>query len=60
MAVPRKKVSRRRRGNRRASDALKPQALVADKDSGTLGRPHHINLVTGAYRGHQVLDSKAV
>ena len=60
MAVPRKKVSRQKRGNRRASHALKSQVLIADKETGSLSRPHHINLVTGAYRGHQVLDPKTV
>ena len=60
MAVPRKKVSRRKRGNRRANDALRQHNLVVDKETGELRRPHHINLVTGAYRGHQVLDTKAV
>lgn len=56
MAVPRKKVSRMKRGNRRSADALKASSYVEDRDSGELRRPHHIDLKTGMYRGRQVLE----
>ena len=55
MAVPRKKVSRMKRGQRRAHDALSAPAYVEDKDSGELRRPHHIDLKSGRYRGRQVI-----
>lgn len=55
MAVPKSKVTRSKRGMRRADDALKAQAIRED-DEGKLHRPHHINLETGRYRGRQVLD----
>lgn len=58
MAVPRKKVSRMKRGNRRSADALKRPTYVEDKDSGELRRPHHIDLRTGMYRGRKVLEPK--
>ena len=58
MAVPKRKVSRAKRGSRRAADALKKPAYVEDKDSGELRRPHHIDLKTGMYRGRQVLEPK--
>ncbi|MCG8444720.1 MAG: 50S ribosomal protein L32 [Hyphomicrobiales bacterium] len=58
MAVPKRKVSRMKRGNRRSADALKQPAYVEDKDSGELRRPHHIDLKTGMYRGKQVLEPK--
>lgn len=58
MAVPKRKVSRARRGQRRAADALKKPAYVEDKDSGELRRPHHIDLKTGMYRGRQILEPK--
>lgn len=58
MAVPKKKVSRMRRGNRRSADALKQPTYVEDKDSGELRRPHHIDLKSGTYRGKQVLEPK--
>lgn len=58
MAVPKRKVSRHRRGNRRSADALKNPTYVEDKDSGELRRPHHIDLKTGMYRGRQILEPK--
>lgn len=58
MAVPKRKVSSHRRGNRRSVDALKSPTYVEDKDSGELRRPHHIDLKTGMYRGKQVLEPK--
>jgi large subunit ribosomal protein L32 len=58
MAVPKRKVSPARRGQRRASDALKNPTYVEDKDSGELRRPHHIDLKTGMYRGRQILEPK--
>lgn len=56
MAVPRKKVSRMKRGSRRSADALAAEVYVEDKDSGNLRRPHHIDLKSGKYRGRQILD----
>ncbi len=58
MAVPKSKISRMKRGNRRSADALKNPAYVEDKTSGELRRPHHIDLKTGMYRGRQILDAK--
>lgn len=58
MAVPKRKVSRMKRGNRRSADALTAPAYVEDKESGELRRPHHIDLKTGKYRGRQVLEAK--
>ena len=58
MAVPKRKTSRMKRGNRRSHDALGAPAYVEDKDSGELRRPHHIDLKSGKYRGRQVLKVK--
>ena len=58
MAVPKRKTSRMKRGNRRSHDALSAPTYVEDKDSGELRRPHHIDLKTGMYRGRQVLTPK--
>lgn len=58
MAVPRKKVTRAKRGARRSADALKRPAYVENPDSGELHRPHHIDLKSGTYRGRQVLEPK--
>lgn len=58
MAVPKRKVSRMKRGNRRSADALGTPAYVEDKESGELRRPHHIDLKSGKYRGRQILEPK--
>ena len=58
MAVPRKKVTKSKRGMRRSTDYLKADAYVEDKSTGELHRPHHMDLKTGMYRGRQVLDAK--
>ncbi len=58
MAVPKRKVTRAKRGMRRSSDAIKAPTYVEDKASGELRRPHHIDLKTGMYRGRQVLAPK--
>lgn len=58
MAVPRKKTSPMKRGQRRSADALKAPTYVEDKDSGDLRRPHHIDLKSGKYRGRQILEPK--
>lgn len=58
MAVPKKRTSKSRRGKRRSHHALKKATYVEDKTSGELRRPHHIDLVTGMYRGRQVLEPK--
>ena len=59
MAVPRKKVSRMKRGFRRSADALEPPTYIEDKDSGERRRPHHVDMKTGRYRNRQVLEPKS-
>ncbi len=56
MAVPKRKVSPMKRGNRRSADALRQPSYVTDKESGELRRPHHIDLKSGKYRGRQILE----
>jgi large subunit ribosomal protein L32 len=58
MAVPKRKVSRMKQGQRRSHDALVAPTYVEDKNSGELRRPHHIDLKSGMYRGRQVLTPK--
>lgn len=55
MAVPKRKVTRSRRNQRRSHDALQPPALAVDKQTKSVHRPHHVDLKTGFYRGRQVL-----
>jgi large subunit ribosomal protein L32 len=59
MAVPKKKTSPMKRGQRRSADALKNPTYIADANSGELRRPHHIDLKTGMYRGRKVIEVKA-
>jgi large subunit ribosomal protein L32 len=47
-----------KRGQRRSADALTAPVYVEDKESGNLRRPHHIDLKSGKYRKHQVLEPK--
>jgi large subunit ribosomal protein L32 len=58
MAVPKRKVSRMKRGFRRSADGLAAPTYVEDKDSGELRRPHHVDLKSGMYRGRQVLGAE--
>ena len=58
MAVPKRKVSRMKRGFRRSADGLSAPTYVEDKDSGELRRPHHVDLKSGMYRGRQILEPK--
>ena len=58
MAVPKRKVSRMKRGNRRSADALDTPTYIEDKDLGELRRPHHVDLKSGKYRGRQILEPK--
>lgn len=59
MAVPKRKTSRMKRGQRRSNHALIAPTYAEDKNSGELRRPHHIDLKTGMYKGRQVLTPKA-
>lgn len=58
MAVPKKKVSRSRRGMRRSHDTLKPTHVQEDQHTGEFKRRHHIDLKSGQYRGRQVIAPK--
>ncbi|MEZ5668668.1 MAG: 50S ribosomal protein L32 [Alphaproteobacteria bacterium] len=58
MAVPKKKVSKSRRNNRRSHDRLDVPAYVVDQETGELRRPHHVDLTTGRYKGRQVFEPK--
>ena len=58
MAVPKRKVSPHRRGNRRGHDTLKPGQYQEDQTTGETVRRHHVDLKTGMYRGKQVIPPK--
>lgn len=55
-AVPKNKVSRHRRGNRRLHLQLKAPTLVRCQRCGELMRAHYVCKSCGTYRGRQVID----
>lgn len=46
-------------GNRRSHHALKGTNVIKDKESGNLRLPHHMDEVTGMYRGMQIAAPRA-
>jgi large subunit ribosomal protein L32 len=58
VAVPRKKTTPMKKGQRIMRLALTAPAHVEDKESGERRRPHHIDLKSGKYRGRQILEPK--
>jgi large subunit ribosomal protein L32 len=58
MAVQKSKVSRSRRGMRRAHSALTATALSVDAATGETHRRHHVS-PDGYYKGRQVVVVKA-
>lgn len=55
-AVPKRKVSRHRRGNRRQHLALTAPVLVTCSRCGELMRNHYPCKNCGTYRGRRVID----
>jgi large subunit ribosomal protein L32 len=58
MAVPKKKISRARRDNRRSHDALKAASYVECSNCGELKRPHHVCVDCGHYDGREVTEAR--
>jgi large subunit ribosomal protein L32 len=56
MAVPKRKVSRRRRGNRRSHQALRTASLVECPQCHELRLPHRVCPHCGTYRGVEVVE----
>ena len=55
-AVPKSKISNRRRKNKRSHHALNPPNLMDCPQCGAEKLPHHVCLTCGHYRGIQVLE----
>lgn len=55
MAVPKKKISKSRRNQRRAHDALAPSSSAECSNCGELKRPHHVCGACGHYDGREVV-----
>ncbi|MDP6565499.1 MAG: 50S ribosomal protein L32 [Alphaproteobacteria bacterium] len=60
MAVPKKKISRSRRNQRRAHDALKSAAYVECQNCGELKRPHHVCAACGYYNDREVSEPASI
>jgi large subunit ribosomal protein L32 len=56
MAVQKSRVTRSRRGMRRAHDGLTGPTLSVDKNTGETHRRHHVSR-DGYYKGRQVIDN---
>ncbi|SVD36482.1 uncharacterized protein METZ01_LOCUS389336 [marine metagenome] len=56
MAVPKKKISMSRRGQRRSHDALKPSAYAECQNCGELKRAHHVCPACGYYNDREVSE----
>ncbi len=56
MAVPKKKLSKTRRGKRRSHLALKKTNLGKCTKCGEVIVPHHVCETCGTYKGDQVID----
>ena len=54
MAVPKSKISKSKRGSRRAHDGLKPVNYSYDKKTGAIKLQHHIS-TDGYYNNKQVI-----
>jgi large subunit ribosomal protein L32 len=60
MAVPKKKISTSRRGQRRAHDSLAAASYEECSECGELKRPHHVCSECGHYDGREVVETAAV
>ena len=57
-ATPKQRISRKRRGDRRSHQHLKPLQLVECPQCHNPRLPHHVCPICGTYRGRQVLQVK--
>ena len=58
MAVPKKKVSKLKRNNRRAHDKISYTPISFDSVTGEPKLPHHLSLKDGYYNGKQLVKLK--
>lgn len=58
MAVPKKKISKSKRNQRRAHDYIEPVSIAYDSVTGEPKLPHHMSLKDGYYNGRVVFSKK--
>lgn len=57
--LPKRKLSKARKGRRRAHDSLQLINLVKCTQCGAMRPPHHVCPSCGSYRGETVIEMKA-
>ena len=57
MAVPKSKITRSKRGMRRAHDRLKVTNVIECSNCGELVRPHHVCAACGYYGSKEIVHS---
>jgi large subunit ribosomal protein L32 len=60
MAVPKKKMSKSRRGNRRSHDKLTFPSFGECPQCHENKKPHHICMHCGYYKGREIMSVEAV
>jgi large subunit ribosomal protein L32 len=60
MAVPKSKVTKSRRNQRRSHDALPANTYSECPNCGELKRPHHLCAACGHYDGREVVELEGV
>ncbi len=55
-AVPKRRISKQRKNNRRSHHALRKPHVVVDKESGKLTRSHRVSKQTGRYKEKEVIN----
>jgi large subunit ribosomal protein L32 len=55
-ALPKRKISKGRRGRRRQHDQLQPVTLVACSNCGAMKRPHSVCPECGYYKGREIVE----
>jgi len=58
MAVPKKKISKSRRNQRRSHDKIEKINVVIDSKTGEYKLPHHVSLKDGYYNGKKLYKTR--
>jgi len=58
MAVPKSKISKSKKGMRRAHHALKTEGHSECPNCGELKRPHHVCAACGSYDGKTIIEKE--
>jgi len=56
--LPKRRISKSRRGKRRAHDALKTPHIIFDEETGEYRVSHRVGKKSGMYKGRQVTEGE--